>query len=59
MDTKEKVFDVVDYLLDQMKLIQVRERVENENKLNTNKFEPDLTNDIGKKLMHSGFCCLF
>ena len=56
-DTREKLFDVVDCLLDQTKLIQARERVKNGNKLNTNKFDPDLANDTGKILMHSGFCC--
>jgi hypothetical protein len=46
-DTREKLFDFVSYLPDQAKLLEARARVEEENKLNVNEFDPDLANDAG------------
>ena len=46
-DTREKLFDFVDYLPDQKKLLEARARVEEENKLNVDEFDPDLANDAG------------
>ena len=45
--TREKIFEFVDLLPDQSKLLAARQRVENENKLNRDEFDPDLTTDAG------------
>lgn len=45
--TRERLFDFVGYLPDQTKLGQARARVEQENKLNVDEFDPDLVNDAG------------
>lgn len=44
---REKLFDFVDYLPDQSKLQEARKRVEDENKLNADEYDPDLANDAG------------
>ena len=46
-ETREKLFDFVAYLPDQEKLAQARKRVEDENKLNVEEFDPDLADDAG------------
>jgi hypothetical protein len=46
-DTREKLFDFCSYLPDQAKLMEARARVEEENKLNVDEFDPDLANDAG------------
>ena len=46
-ETREKLFDFLDCLPDQNKLAQARARVEEENKLNRDEFDPDLANDAG------------
>jgi hypothetical protein len=46
-NTREKIFDFVDYLPDQTKVTEARKRVEEENKLNIDEFDPDLANDAG------------
>jgi len=48
--TREKLFDFVEYLppdLQQSKVLAARTRVEEENKLNTDEFDPDLATDAG------------
>ena len=45
--TREKLFDFVQYVPDQNKLLDARKRVEDENKLNVDEFDPDLANDAG------------
>ena len=47
-ETREKLFEFVDYLPDQEKVLAARKRVEEENKLNVDEFDPDLANDAGK-----------
>ena len=48
-NTREKLFDFVSYLPSsgQEKLLAARKRVEDENKLNVDEFDPDLANDAG------------
>lgn len=46
-ETRDKLFEFVDYLPDQKKLAEARRRVEEENKLNVEEFDPDLANDAG------------
>ena len=46
-DTRNLLFDFVAYLPDQSKLLNARRRVEEENKLNVDEFDPDLANDAG------------
>lgn len=46
-DTREMLFAFVSYLPDQSKLMNARRRVEEENKLNVDEFDPDLANDAG------------
>lgn len=46
-NTREKLFEFVSYLPDQSKLQEARKRVEDENKLNVDEFDPDLANDAG------------
>lgn len=46
-DTRNLLFDFVTYLPDQAKLVNARRRVEEENKLNLEEFDPDLANDAG------------
>ena len=46
-ETREKLFDFVAYLPDQKKVSEARSRVEEENKLNVEEFDPDLANDAG------------
>lgn len=46
-ETREKLFDFVEYLPDQEKVLAARKRVEEENKLNVDEFDPDLANDAG------------
>ena len=46
-DTRNLLFDFVAYLPDQSKLANARRRVEEENKLNVEEFDPDLANDAG------------
>ena len=46
-NTREKLFDFVAYLPDQSKLQEARKRVEDENKLNIDEYDPDLANDAG------------
>jgi hypothetical protein len=46
-DTREKLFEFIDYLPDKEKIAQARARVEEENKLNVDEFDPDLANDAG------------
>jgi hypothetical protein len=46
-ETREKLFDFFSYLPDQTKLLEARARVEEENKLNIDEFDPDLANDQG------------
>lgn len=48
-DTREKLFDFLEYLPpgDQAKLLDARNRVEEENKLNKDEFDPDLATDAG------------
>ncbi|CAJ1928623.1 unnamed protein product [Cylindrotheca closterium] len=45
--TREKLFDFVAYLPDPSKLQEARKRVEEENRLNINEYDPDLANDAG------------
>lgn len=46
-NTREKLFQFLDYLPDQSKVLEARKRVENENKLNVDEYDPDLANDAG------------
>lgn len=46
-NTREKLFDFMAYLPDQSKLQEARKRVEEENKLNIDEYDPDLANDAG------------
>eukprot|EP00980_Cylindrotheca_fusiformis_P000635 scaffold158_cov105-Cylindrotheca_fusiformis.AAC.8 len=46
-NTREKLFEFLDYLPDQSKVMAARKRVEDENKLNVDEFDPDLANDAG------------
>ncbi|CAJ1968726.1 unnamed protein product [Cylindrotheca closterium] len=46
-NTREKLFDFVAYLPDQGKLQEARKRVEEENRLNIDEYDPDLANDAG------------
>lgn len=46
-ETRQKLFIFVDYLPDKDKLLAARARVEEENKLNVDEFDPDLANDAG------------
>lgn len=46
-NTREKLFDFCAYLPNQDKLKEARARVEEENKLNQDEFDPDLANDAG------------
>ena len=46
-DTREKLFEFFRYVPDQQKLADARARVETENKLNRDEFDPDLANDAG------------
>jgi uncharacterized protein (DUF1800 family) len=46
-DTREKIFEFLDYLPDQSKVLDARRRVEEENKLNKDEFDPDLATDAG------------
>ena len=46
-DTREKIFEFLDLLPEQDKLAQARTRVEEENKLNRDEFDPDLATDAG------------
>jgi hypothetical protein len=46
-DTREKLFEFIDYLPDQTKVLEARKRVEEENQLNVDEFDPDLANDAG------------
>lgn len=46
-DTRDLLFDFISYLPDQSKLMNARLRVEEENKLNVDEFDPDLANDAG------------
>jgi hypothetical protein len=46
-DTREKIFDFLDCLPDQTKVLEARRRVEEENKLNKDEFDPDLATDAG------------
>lgn len=46
-NTREKLFDFVAYLPNQDKLQEARARVQEENKLNQDEFDPDLANDAG------------
>ena len=45
--TREKIFEFVELVPDQSKLLAARQRVEDENKLNRDEFDPDLTTDAG------------
>lgn len=47
METREKLFDFLGYLPQQDKLEAARKRVEEENKLNQDEFDPDLATDAG------------
>jgi hypothetical protein len=44
-DTRQKIFDFVDYLPDSSPLLSARARVEQENKLNRDEFDPDLADE--------------
>lgn len=46
-DTRELLFEFVAFLPEQSKLMNARRRVEEENKLNVDEFDPDLANDAG------------
>lgn len=46
-ETREKIFDFLAYLPDQGKVLAARTRVEEENKLNKDEFDPDLATDAG------------
>jgi len=46
-DTRELLFDFCAYVPDPIKLQDARRRVEEENKLNVDEFDPDLANDAG------------
>lgn len=48
-ECREKLFDFVEYLppADQIKLLEARKRVEDENNLNKDEFDPDLATDAG------------
>ena len=46
-ETREKLFDYLDYVPDQDKVMDARKRVEEENRLNQDEFDPDLSNDAG------------
>lgn len=46
-ETREKIFDFLEYLPDQGKVTTARTRVEEENKLNKDEFDPDLATDAG------------
>ena len=48
-ETREKLFEFLEYLPpgDQAKLLEARNRVEEENKLNKDEFDPDLATDAG------------
>lgn len=46
-DTRELLFDFCAYLPNQSKLANARRRVEEENQLNKDEFDPDLANDAG------------
>ena len=46
-NTRERIFDFVDRVPDQSKVLSARTRVEEENKLNQDEFDPDLTDDAG------------
>ena len=46
-DTRELLFDFCAYVPDPTKLQNARRRVEEENKLNVDEFDPDLANDAG------------
>ena len=46
-NTRERIFDFVEFIPDQSKLEDARKRVEEENKLNREEFDPDLANDAG------------
>jgi len=47
IDTRERLFDFLGYLPNQGKLAEARARVEDENKLNADEFDPDLATDAG------------
>jgi hypothetical protein len=44
-DTRQKIFDFVNYLPDPAPLLSARARVEEENKLNRDEFDPDLADE--------------
>ena len=48
-ECREKLFEFVEYLppADQVKLLEARKRVEDENNLNKDEFDPDLATDAG------------
>lgn len=46
-ETRNKLFEFLDYLPDQQKLLEARARVEKENELNKDEFDPDLGTDAG------------